>query len=253
MLSGLKMSKKRKADDASTSTDQSSPKKSYGLKMMGGNEAAQPQPSVTVQLDNDWINRSKKLHAKSGTGGDDNNNEMLANIQKFAIKPASTTTTTSSSGGDANSDAAAALRAQLMGGAAPSSNSGNSNSNSNSSSNNNIVLTNLPTHTLEREDLKFGSRKGKKLVRDQTDFKDGFNKNNREGGPSLQDLVDEETNNIGMDETYARNIARVGSRYKGNDVGGVGDLTGAGFDEEDQIDMKMFVACERASEPGEQK
>ena len=104
---------------------------------------------------------------------------------------------------------------------------------------NQIILTNLPKHQFEREDMKGGSRQGKKMVKKL--YADGHSYSNNPDGPTLQDLINEEKNSkYGMDELYARNVNRAGSRYKGNDVGGAGDITASGFDEEDQIDMTMY-------------
>jgi hypothetical protein len=57
---------------------------------------------------------------------------------------------------------------------------------------------------------------------------------------SLQDLIDEEKNALSMDEIYARNINRVGNRYKGGEFGSKKG-EGNGFDEEDQVDMTIFT------------
>ena len=64
-------------------------------------------------------------------------------------------------------------------------------------------------------------------------------------GKTLDDLVKEEAfakNKSSYDEVYARNITKMGGNYKGGELGGGGAPGGdTGFDEEDQVDMTLFV------------
>ena len=221
MLKGLKV--KKRAVESSSSVSEphpSEPKKpKYGLQVMtkAVTTGSPPAPSSCPppELDNAWINRGKKLHAKADKA------------RGVVISAPSSS----------NSSAADILRGQMM------SNIGvtlapNPNPNPNTDTNQ-IILTNLPKHQFEREDMKGGSRQGKKMVKKL--YADGHSYSNNPDGPTLQDLINEEKNSkYGMDELYARNVNRAGSRYKGNDVGGAGDITASGFDEEDQIDMTMY-------------
>ncbi|KAI9914575.1 hypothetical protein PsorP6_008271 [Peronosclerospora sorghi] len=93
---------------------------------------------------------------------------------------------------------------------------------------------------LEKEDLRLGSRKGKKKLRDDLD-KSGWS-----ASMSLNELVREERiarADDTMDLMHARNILRLGSRYKG--LEGHTRTFSSGFDEEDQVDLNLVLAPKR--------
>ena len=92
---------------------------------------------------------------------------------------------------------------------------------------------------LRREDFKGGSRRGK--VRGAVARREAASE---EAGLTVEEMAARERGSTrSMDEVYARNVARVGSRYKGNDFA-KGSRSGA--DEEDVggdiggADMTMF-------------
>jgi hypothetical protein len=98
----------------------------------------------------------------------------------------------------------------------------------------------------QKEDFKRGARKGK-LKSNESFFHADKDK-------SIQDLVQEEKQNEllvrgGMDEIYARNVARLGSRYKATEFKSMAGSS-AGADEEDMagdggIDMTIFSSNQR--------
>ena len=96
---------------------------------------------------------------------------------------------------------------------------------------------------LSKEDFRKGARKGK------VKQKESYMRSNVD--QSISDMVEEEKRSKqqgnrergGMDEVFARNVARMGSRYKGSDFKMVAGST-AGADEDDgtSMDMKMFTS-----------
>mmetsp|Transcript_21438 Transcript_21438/g.50584 ORF Transcript_21438/g.50584 Transcript_21438/m.50584 type:complete len:487 (+) Transcript_21438:128-1588(+) len=112
-----------------------------------------------------------------------------------------------------------------------------------------VVLTNEAAATLQREqyrreDFRHGARKGKISQKDVTAVATTASRD-----MTIADMVAEEKREsaTNMDETYARNVARIGSRYKGSDFD-QGKQPGAsmGADEVDYsgieggADMSMF-------------
>jgi|AntRauTorckE5430_2_1112549.scaffolds.fasta_scaffold02495_4 hypothetical protein len=98
---------------------------------------------------------------------------------------------------------------------------------------------------VQKEDFRNGARKGK--VKQKEAFL------HADADKTIEELVAEEKRSQqqgsrGMDENFARNIARLGSRYKGAEFNAVAGAT-AGADEDDMagdggIDMKMFTTNE---------
>lgn len=89
----------------------------------------------------------------------------------------------------------------------------------------------------QTEDFRAGSRKGK-VKRKAVDT---IGTTHEEATMSIQDMIraEKEEQNQSMDEVYARNVARMGSRFKGTEFK-AGAASSAGADEEDFMDMKVF-------------
>ena len=105
--------------------------------------------------------------------------------------------------------------------------------------NNIVVITNDTKPVIQKEDFKYGARKGKLKQKDYSYL-------HAEQDKSILDMMREEKSDMrSMDEITARNIARLGSKYKGTEYKNVvGSSTGV--DEEDYtgdggIDMKMYT------------
>ncbi|GFH54255.1 hypothetical protein CTEN210_10731 [Chaetoceros tenuissimus] len=108
-----------------------------------------------------------------------------------------------------------------------------------------IMMNSETTGTLRKEDFKSGARKGK--LKEKNDY---FHS---DADKTVAELVAEEKQSQqqehqSMDEVFARNISRLGSRYKGNEFKVVAGAS-AGADEDDMagdggIDMKMFTSNE---------
>lgn len=107
-----------------------------------------------------------------------------------------------------------------------------------------ILMNSNISPILSKEDFKIGARKGK-LKQKESYIHSSVDK-------SIADMVQEEKQSkqnpneyYNMDEVFARNVARLGSKYKGNDFKMVAGST-AGADEDDEngnaIDMKMFTS-----------
>lgn len=87
---------------------------------------------------------------------------------------------------------------------------------------------------LSREDFRAGTRKGKtkrKAV-------DTIGTTAEEANLSIRDMLKaEKEQKESMDEVYARNVARMGSRFKGKELK---NHSSTGADEEEYVDMKVF-------------
>lgn len=146
-----------------------------------------------------------------------------------------------------NLDAASALRAQLAAGVTQSSKSatlpyqileskGRVSSTSSVNNNNVVVVTGAAAERadLQKEDLRFGRRKGKvkrKAI-------DNIGTTAEEAEMTVQDMLKAEKNERqSMDEVYARNVARMKGRFKGQELK---NHSSTGADEEDYVDMKIY-------------
>ncbi|KAI2498483.1 Protein similar to CwfJ C-terminus 2 [Fragilaria crotonensis] len=153
-----------------------------------------------------------------------------------------------------NRDAAAALRAQISSGGPLSSllrsdteernherhprQTGRI-TNQDEDNDNVVVLTGKAVMSSSRpeyqkEDFRSGARKGK-VKRKAVDT---IGTTHDEATMSIQDMLREEKEqDHSMDEIYARNVARMGSRFKGTELKAG---SSAGADEEDFVDVKIF-------------
>ena len=152
-----------------------------------------------------------------------------------------------------NRDAAAALRAQISSGGPLSSfrsdmeemnydkhrRQTGATSNQDTDNDNVVVLTGKAVMSSNRteyqtEDFRSGARKGK-VKRKAVDT---IGTTHDEATMSIQDMLRaEKEQDHSMDETYARNVARMGSRFKGTELKAG---SSAGADEEDFVDVKIF-------------
>ena len=108
-----------------------------------------------------------------------------------------------------------------------------------------VLMSSNKAPTVQKEDFRNGARKGK--VKQQESYL------HTDKDKSLAELVAEEKKSQqqgsrSMDEEFARNIARLGSRYKGAEFKSAAGAS-AGADEDDMagdggIDMKMFTSNE---------
>mmetsp|Transcript_11309 Transcript_11309/g.17121 ORF Transcript_11309/g.17121 Transcript_11309/m.17121 type:complete len:471 (-) Transcript_11309:1061-2473(-) len=108
---------------------------------------------------------------------------------------------------------------------------------------NSCSSTATKTPVLSKEDFRRGARKGK------VKQKESYMRSNAD--QTITEMVEEEKRSRqqgnqdrgGMDEVFARNVARMGSRYKASDFKMVAGST-AGADEDDgtSMDMKMFTS-----------
>ena len=98
-----------------------------------------------------------------------------------------------------------------------------------------VTVSSLPSDlTKQREDFRRGARKGK-LKASTEDLHD----------PSIADMIAEEAaTSQNMDDIYALNVSRLGSRYKGTELKLMAGAT-AGADEDEPIDMKMYTALDK--------
>lgn len=108
-----------------------------------------------------------------------------------------------------------------------------------------LIMKSSKAPIIQKEDFRNGARKGK--VKQKEAFL------HADEDKTIEELVAEEKQSQlqgsrGMDENFARNIARLGSRYKGAEFKSTAGAT-AGADEDDMagdggIDMKMFTSNE---------
>eukprot|EP00957_Ditylum_brightwellii_P082353 6262543-Ditylum_brightwellii.AAC.1 len=92
------------------------------------------------------------------------------------------------------------------------------------------------TMSMHRADFKRGSRKGKLKPSQQQEY------DTSEKQMTIQQMIQEEKNIVSMDEQNARNISKLGSRYKNNDLS---NFDKSGADEEDAVDTTLFSSGDK--------
>lgn len=90
--------------------------------------------------------------------------------------------------------------------------------------------------TAERGDVRAGRRQGKRSKAETTAARSAHER------ADVLSMAEEERLGAGtnMDEAYARNIVRLGGNFKGTEAGGKFGGSRSGFDEEEDVDARMF-------------
>ncbi len=241
MLSGIKKGKRKRqssADEPSQSSQSSSSYISSPSQLR-----ATTGGSRTVTTSFSGINTSNPNVASSCNNLNNQNaadelRRMLAGVKETKTNHANAITTTNSNN---NSRKSAIERFEQR------SNNGIHNITIDKFSDNDrneetIILMNTSTSTSttapikSKEDFRHGSRKGK-IKPTESYMKSNIHQ-------SISSMIQEEKHQKNMDEIFARNIARIGSKYKATDFKTNNPGSKAGADEDDgtSIDMKMFTS-----------